>query len=134
MPHVSSKKLNEKFLEKLFDKMIVVFERAQNKKYMSEVTKELFTETEKIMIAKRLAIILMLSGNTPQHRIAQVLKVSPTTVNKMSLQVEIGQYKTILKITKKEKVDLEKILWQIMTVGGLMPPRIGKRYWVTQNI
>ena len=133
MPHISSKKLDEKLLEKLFRKLIVVFEQAQNKRYMTEVTKELFTETEKIMLAKRLAIILMLAGNTPQHKIADVLKVSPTTVVKMSLKIEIGKYNTILKISKQEKIGLEKIVWAILTAGGIMPPKVGKRNWVRQS-
>src|SRR3989338_2701406 len=127
MPHISSKKLDEKLLEKLFRKLIVVFEQAQNKRYMTEVTKELFTETEKIMLAKRLAIILMLSGNTPQHKIADVLKVSHTTVVKMSLGVKIGKFNSILKISKEERVDIEKLVWNILTVGGIMPPKIGRK-------
>src|SRR6186997_315053 len=127
MPHISSKKLDEKLLENLFGKLIIVFEQAQSKKYLKEVLRELFTETEKVMFAKRIAIVLMLTSSTPQHKIVDILGVSPTTVAKMSLEIEIGKYKTILKISKEERVGLEKIVWAILTAGGIMPPKAGKR-------
>jgi len=129
MPHVSKRKIDAKFSEKLFKKLLSVLGKAQDKKYLSSVITELFTETEKIMLAKRLAIILLLSNNIPQHKIVDILKVSPTTVAKASLQIEIGKYNTILKISQREKLDLEKIVWNILTIGGIMPPKVGRRYW-----
>ena len=129
MPHVSKKKLKSHLLKKLFEKLLAVFEQAQSKKSLPSVLNELFSRTEKIMLAKRLVIILMLESGTPQHKIVDILKVSPTTVAKMSLKIEIGNYRAILKVSKKEKVDIEKLVWNILTVGGLMPPKVGKRYW-----
>ena len=129
MPHISSKKLNSQLLKKLFGKLLTVLRQAQNKKYLSLVVNELFTSTEKIMLAKRLAIILMLANSTPQHKIVDILKVSPTTVAKTSLGIEIGKYEAILKISKQEKLDMEKLVWNILTVGGIMPPKVGRKYW-----
>ena len=129
MPHVSSKKLDRNLSEKLFKKLLVIFGKAQNKNILSLVMNELFTETEKIMLAKRLAVILMISSKTPQHRVALILQVSPTTVVKTSLGIEVGKYKSILKISNKEKTDLERVVWNILTVGGIMPPKAGRKYW-----
>ena len=129
MPHVSSKKLSPRLLEKLFVKLLAILGRAQDKNTLSLVTNELFTSTEKIMLAKRIAIILLLANHLPQHRIANVLKVSPSTIAKTSLGIEIGKYKYILKVSKKEKIDLEKLIWNILTVGGIMPPKIRGTYW-----
>jgi len=129
MPHVSSKKLNSRLLEKLSGKLLAVFERAHNKQSLSLVLGELFTPTEKIMLAKRLAIILLLANNIPQHRIVELLKVSPSTVARTSLGIEIGKYENILKVSRKEKMDLEKLVWNILTVGGIMPPKIRGKYW-----
>ena len=129
MPHISSKKLDHSLTEKLFGKLLTIFGQARDKEALSLVMNELFTSTEKIMLAKRLAIVLMLASRTPQHRVVEILKVSPTTVVKTSLEIEIGKYKTILKISKKEKVDIEKIVWNILTVGGFMPPKVGQKYW-----
>lgn len=129
MPHISSKKLSPKLTGKLFSKLITVLGKAQNQQSLSLITNELFTSTEKIMLAKRLAIILLLAKNIPQHRIVETLNVSPSTVAKTSLGIEIGKYNTILKISKKEKLDIEKLVWNILTVGGIMPPKVGRKYW-----
>jgi Trp operon repressor len=129
MPHVSSKKLDSRLLEKLFKKLLAVLKQAQNKNYFSLVINELFTKTEKIMLAKRLAIILMLDNNIPQHRITEILNVSPTTVAKTSLGIELGKYTAILKVSKREKIDIEKIVWNILTLGGIAPPDVGRKYW-----
>lgn len=129
MPHVSKRKLKPQVFEKIFKKLIVVLERAQNKKKFVPVINELLTDTEKIMLAKRLAIVLLLFGDTPQHRISEVLLVSPTTVSKISLEVEIGKYDSIKNISNQEKVDLEKVIWLLLTAGGILPPRAGGRYW-----
>lgn len=130
MPHISSKKLTSNFSEKLFGKLIAILGRAQDKNHLSLVVDELLTRTEKIMLAKRIAVVLMLSNNIPQHKITEMLKMSPSTVAKMSLGVEIGKYDTILEISKREKIDIEKLVWDILTVGGLMPPKVGKKYWL----
>jgi len=133
MPHVSSKKLKPEFLEKLFGKLLLTLGEAQNKKYLPSVVDEFFTSTEKIMLAKRLAIILMLEGKTPQHRVVEILSVSPSTVARISLEIEVGKYEALLKVSKKEKTDFEKVVWGVLTAGGIMPPKIGRKYWTKHN-
>jgi len=129
MPHVSKHKLDPKLQRKILSKLVKTFIHAKDHKTLTYLLDELLTSTEKTMLAKRLAIIMMLSGQTPQHRIAEILKVSPTTVSKLSLDIESGQFKTILNMSRKEKIDLEKILWVLLTAGGIMPPRVGGKYW-----
>jgi Trp operon repressor len=129
MPHVSKRKLDEETLDVIFKKLIVVLEDAQHKKKFATVLSEILTSTEKIMLAKRITIVLLLFGEIPQHRIAESLHVSPTTVSKISLRVELGKYDSIRSISKKEKIDLEKIVWLLLTAGGVLPPRAGGKYW-----
>ena len=129
MPHISSKKLDSNISNKLFNDLMSILGKAHDRKFLPLVFNELFTETEKIMFAKRIAIILMLVSKTPQHKLVDILKVSPTTMAKTSLGIEIGKYKAILKVSRKEKIDLEKIVWSILTAGGIMPPKVGRKYW-----
>ena len=129
MPHVSKKKLDKKTLGKIFGKLIAILARADSEKKLALILDELLTETEKIMLAKRLAAILMLSGNTPQHRISEALNISPSTITRFSLHIEIGKYDLIRSISKKDRIDLEKIIWLLLTAGGIMPPRTGRKYW-----
>src|SRR5258708_14418 len=109
MPHVSSNKLSLPLQDKLYKKLLQIFSQAHKKKNFSLVFQELLTDTEKIMFAKRIAIVLLLESDTPQEKIVDILKVSPTTVSKMSLQVEIGAYANTIKNSVKEKAEVEKI-------------------------
>lgn len=129
MPHVSKRKLDPKTTDKIFKKLVIILERAQSKQKFVAVLDEILTKTEKIMLAKRLAIAILLFGDTPQHRIADALLVSPTTVSKIALQVEIGKYDSIKNIAIREKIDLEKVVWLFLTAGGILPPRAGGKYW-----
>ena len=129
MPHVSKKELDSKTFKKIFTKLVTTLEKAQREGRFAFVINELLTDTEKIMLAKRLSVILMLSGKTPQHRIAEALMVSPSTVTRLSLDIQIGKYDSLLAISKTVKIDLEKIVWHLLTAGGIMPPRVGGKYW-----
>lgn len=129
MPHISKRKVGPKLLKKISTQLINIFIKSQNNRHLASLFNELFTPTEKIMFSKRIAIILMLKNSIPQHRIVEILKVSPTTVAKTSLDIEIGKYESIIDISRKEKIDLEKLVWNLMTAGGIMPPRFGKKYW-----
>ena len=129
MPHVSKRKLDKETFDKIFKKLVLILEYAQNKKKFVSVLEEILTGTEKVMLAKRVAIVLLLLGDIPQYRISKALIVSPTTVAKMSLQVEEGKYDSIKNISTKEKIDLEKVVWLLLTAGGILPPRVGGKYW-----
>lgn len=128
MPHVSNQKLNKEVLKRLDKKLITTFENASGKKTFNKVFRELFTRTEKIMFAKRLTIVFLLSKEIPQHRIVDMLKVSPSTVAKMSLKVERGNFDTLIATTKKHS-ELINFIEYLLTVGGTMHPVAGRGRW-----
>ena len=85
MPHVSKRKLDEKYVQDLFLEIVSVFEKAGRRGELRQVLSQLLTPTEKIMLAKRLAVISMLSQDIPIHDIAGSLSMSPSTIDIMSL-------------------------------------------------
>lgn len=129
MPHVSKKKLKKKTFNRLFDKFLLTFENAHKEHNFGSIVHELFTDTEKIMLTKRLIIILLLSKEIPQHRIVSALYVSPSTVAKMSLLVEIGKYNSIIKITSRKNVGFLDLIEFLLSGGGIMPPIAGRGRW-----
>lgn len=130
MPHISKRKIDKKLWRKISEQVLTVFARAKNNQKLYSIFNELFTQTERIMFSKRIAIVLMLENNTPQHHIADMLGVSPSTVARASLNIQLGKYDSIISLSKREKIDLEKIIWNIATVHGIMPPKFGsRRYW-----
>ena len=77
MPHVSKNKIDVKTMTKIKKDLISVIIKPHSKKTIVE---ELFTETEYIMLAKRLAIILLITKGVSKYRISKNLKVSISTV------------------------------------------------------
>lgn len=125
MPHVSSRKLDKTVSKRLWNQLIGTLKDAGKRSAIDGISNELFTYTEKIMFAKRLAIILLLDKGLPQHVISDKLKVSASTVTRISLGIDTGKYDIILKVSGKKGV--LDVLEKIILMG--MPPRVGRGRW-----
>jgi uncharacterized protein YerC len=127
MPHISSKKLETKDLQKLYSQLILAFETSQNRSSLALFLKEFLTHTEKIMLAKRFAVIYLLSREVPHSYIVDSLHMSPATVARMSLKLEIGKYTFLKKVIKELDESVWDILEKMITLG--LPPRAGRGRW-----
>jgi uncharacterized protein YerC len=132
MPHVSKKKLKSEHFNKLYGELIRSFERSFKNRRTKQVLGEFFTETEKIMFSKRLAVIALLSREASIPTIFEALAMSPSTIEKMSLKYEHGNYDQTIKSALGKK-DIWNILELIFTAGGIMPPIVGKNRWKNIN-
>lgn len=61
MSQVSRKKLSEKVRIDLVEKLILVFSAIHSKEEMQTFFSALLTDTEKTMLAKRLAMVILIS-------------------------------------------------------------------------
>lgn len=127
MPHVSSKRLKKENLQKLYSEFSEVLEKSARRSWVKLFLNDFLTRTEKIMLAKRFAVIYLLSNNLPPSYISEALHMSPATISRMSLKHETGKYSSILKVTQENNKDIWKILEKILR-GGL-PPRAGRGRW-----
>ena len=125
MPHISNKKLNDKYFEKIYNQLISVFDTAGTARRNDIFLKEFLTETEKIMLAKRLAIICLLYEGVSRPYISQVLLISPSTVDRVSLNYENNRYPYMANILKKNN----RTIWQIFEemISNQVSERFGKR-------
>jgi hypothetical protein len=85
---------------------------------------DLLGKEERIMLAKRLAIIVLLVEGTSLYRIARILKVSPSTAETIRRRLVRGRYSGILGILSKNKNAYASILDTldaILQLGGLLP-------------
>lgn len=87
MTRISSKKLapkaqNQMFF--LFWKTLAGFKNARDLEFL---TNDLFSPVEKVMIAKRFMIALLLHKGLSFRQICKVLKVSPNTVNSIARKI-----------------------------------------------
>lgn len=84
----------------------------------------LFGPEERIMYAKRLAIIVMLNEGYSLYKISNTLKVSSATAKKIKYHLDHGDYQPILSALQKNKKGYGAIIdliESILTVGGIMP-------------
>ena len=82
--------------------------------------KQLLTPTEQVMLAKRLALILMIQKGYSYTTIGQTLKMTPTTINRFWSQVRQNKFSAV-SYTKTKNVFLETLL------GSIFPDKINKR-------
>jgi uncharacterized protein YerC len=130
MAHLSKNQLDAEHLESLFIQLSAVVTKlceSGSRDFFSEF----FGREEKIMFAKRLAVIVMcMEGNT-SYTIAKFLKMSPSTTNRIRRKYKLGHYeqiKLILTNKRSEYKEFWRILEVILSAG--LPPT-GKGKWST---
>ena len=89
MTHVSSKKLKNEILNKLYDQFGKALEKSARRSGAKFFLSDLLTKTEKIMLAKRFAVIYLLGEGVPTSYISESLGMSYTTILKMSLKYDL---------------------------------------------
>lgn len=101
-------------------------EEADDRRKVSPMLRELFTKTEKIMFAKRIALVYLLSKKVPFAKIDSLLHLSPVTISKFSTRLDLGKYKQTIAIVTRRGKFLD-ILEKILQAG--MPPKYGRGRW-----
>ena len=117
MPHISAKKLDLKLLEKLLTQFFSTIQKSSDNRTFKYVGSELFTRTERIMLAKRLTAILLIDSGMSQNSVASELKMSISTISKIALKIERGGYRAIRNTSGKFKGNIfdqiEKLLFMV---------------------
>lgn len=128
MPHVSAEKLDVKVYGKLF-KQLAVLITAATAHTSHQILNELLTDTERIMLSKRLAAVVMFSEGYSQYIVEKTLKISPSTAARLHHAYEHGAYAVVVKLLKQESKSREQ-LWQTVEVLlRLGMPSMGKDRW-----
>ena len=133
MPHVSKIKLNNKNQEALIKNLEVILTKINKSDDMEYFLTSLLTTTEKLMLAKRIAIVILLKEGVSESNISNALHVTRVTVSRMQYFFESrGQgYEIAIKILEKEKLTKEfrKVLlvlvkYSARAAGGYVKPTI----------
>lgn len=128
MTNVSKHKLPSKVQKQLFTQFTNLFVAAEQKK-LALVFDALFTDAEKIMFIKRIAIILMLKQNLSVYAIARSLKVTEETVRSHRERYESGEYDAIVKVIKKKSFNIDEFFTGLDALLRLGMPSYGKSRW-----
>ena len=121
MTRISRFPVKNNVLEKLFDLLFEAVGKQTSQDDFSQVIYDLLSPTERIMVAKRVAIIFLLMKKINYFNISDVLKVSPNTIAKFQLikQDSKGIVKSLKKIVRNEKIVsfFEKLFLEIYKPG-----------------
>lgn len=128
MTHISKQQLDTRDLEQLFTQLSAV-SSLLTKRSAGSFYEDLLGPEEKIMLSKRLAAIVMFIEGNSSYRVWQLLKMSPSTAERIKLNYETGKYKHIENILISNRREYEQfwvVLERILQAG--MPPR-GRGRW-----
>lgn len=98
MPHVSRRKLKKKVFAKINDQLADAVLETASLNELRWFFKELITPTEKIMLAKRLAAMMMLESGFSFSAIERALKITRQTIIRFWHKTKHSSYKPIAKI------------------------------------
>lgn len=128
MTHVSRKWVKKDVFERMTRQFIDTISELRTKQEIAGFVKELLTPTERIMLAKRLAVILMLEKGYPCRVIERTLKVSPSTSIRFWKMTKIQRFNFLTKDIKSKEA--KRKFWEgieeLLRAG--MPPR-GRGRW-----
>lgn len=108
MVHLSKKYLEKEKLIKLYHLLFEVLSRSSNRDNFISIMNDILSPSEQEMIAKRIAIIYLLTKNTNFAAVAEYLKVSKSTVAKFSL------------LFYKKDTDLVKLVKFLISKGKIL--------------
>ena len=80
MPKISKNRLEKTVYDAILRQLIVAFKQCLNEKTLEDLFDSLFTKTERLMFAKRLAIAVLLERGLNYKDISRLIKVSSVTI------------------------------------------------------
>lgn len=106
MPHLSRFKLSKKAEEELIKNLELVLAKLSKEEEMKEFLLSLLTSTERVMLAKRLAMAILIKEGVAESHIANTLHVTRETVSRMQLFLEArGKgYESAFRKLKNDKL------------------------------
>lgn len=124
MPHVSKKFLQKEIYNEIYNTFIELLASLKSKKESKSLIDNVLTKTERLMIAKRIAVISMLVDDESYYKIAEKLKISPSTAARLAWDYESNQFSFIVKKLQ----DRDSVFFNLKKVLSSLPSRGGKRW------
>jgi len=103
MPHISRRKLKKSTEKDLIDSLQIVLTKISTKDTMDVFLTALLSHTEKLMLAKRLAIVVLLKEGFSDSEISDLLYVTRETVARIRMQKELRGEGFLIALKKLEE-------------------------------
>ncbi|PIR83101.1 hypothetical protein COU19_02295 [Candidatus Kaiserbacteria bacterium CG10_big_fil_rev_8_21_14_0_10_56_12] len=132
MTHISSKRLKKGVATELADEFITFLTAAQTRRDARALANELLSQTERVMLVKRLAIVVLLVRGYSFTQIADTLGVTRQTIVRVWRSTKDGHYDKIAAYARKYTAHFKHqtaIYTFINALHIVAPPRLGKGRW-----
>lgn len=131
MAQVSKYPVSKEVSDRMFEVFSNTISHLSKKENIEEFMSELLSPIEKIMLAKRLSIAVLLAKGYSYPSISNILRVTPQTIASVSLTLKYrgkGYQKAVEKILSDEKMNE---FWEKIEdfIGGLPPTKGSFIYW-----
>lgn len=137
MTHVSKRKIEPEIKKQILDSLTLLIKNLNNVPDTEKFLSSILSETERIMIAKRVVGAFLLRHNIESEKIQDILKLTPATVARLKLWIQTHQEGFDMIFNKLErqrqgeiaKEILFKILdYAIVAGSGRVPNPFRKSY------
>lgn len=127
MPHVSKSRLPNETLKEITDSFLFVLTDIKDRESMNKFLSSFLSKTERLMLAKRLAIVYLLDKGFEEAKISQLLHVTQSTISLLKLKFENDQagYREAINKIKKlgllqelQKMVLNLSKYAVRAAGG----------------
>jgi uncharacterized protein YerC len=102
MAFVSSKKLSRDVLSRIRYQLVELLLQQKTRKEVAQLVDELLTDTERLLLAKRVVLIIMLHNKCSYYEIHETLGVSTDTAARWHQALRAGELASIEKTLKRK--------------------------------
>lgn len=118
MTHISKKWIDPKVWRYVTDSLVYLIKDLNNTPDTRKFLDSILSDTEKLMISKRIVLAFLLKHNIGTDKICDLLKLTPATVARQKLWIQLHQegFDIIFsKMEKRRKGDMAKeILYNLL--------------------
>lgn len=132
MPQVSKRRLEPQVKKDLNDSFAFLIKEIRSKDEVEMFLNSVLTETERLMLSKRVVAAFLLQHGIEEQKISEMLKLTPATVSRLKLWILTRKKGFDIVFNKLEKerrnsiakdVLLKLLKYAVSTAGG-RPPKI----------
>ena len=133
MVRISKQPLEQSYVDELTKQLAEIIGRLTATQAVTFLTEFLGPE-EKLMLAKRLAAVIMIHEKHTLYAVAHTLKISHATANTIKLRYDRGTYTETLRSLHKNKIDYGAFLDTLdMILKAGLPRYKGNESWKAIN-
>ena len=113
MPQISKRILKPEVKKDLLDSLSYTIKELKTKKDVDSFLSSALTDTERIMVAKRVLTAFLLRNNIEEKKIGDTLKLTSATITRLKMWISLRRDGFDLVFNKLEKRSRENIAKQI---------------------